>query len=147
MLTEYALALQLGLSRDLIREARVALGIPKNLVKNQACVTAEAAEQIRGYLGATPSEKTAPAASQAQDSVTVVDDQPAAPLPGPVLTLRVLRTVLNPHIILATDGHGILRVRVRSSANFLPNMEIPVRHVQGDLYELARPCPRARGRW
>lgn len=75
-------------------------------------------------------------------------------------TLRVWRTVRNNRIIEAIDpAHEglrpppILRVKVRASQHFtrrLTNgqwMEFPARHIQADLYEIARPGPKARGRW
>lgn len=40
-----------------------------------------------------------------------------------------------------------LRVRVRDNSKFVPGMEMPVRHIAGDLYELACNQPRWRGRF
>jgi len=45
------------------------------------------------------------------------------------------------------DVRNRVRVRVRSDKNFIKGMEIPVWELQPGLYELARACPRARGRW
>lgn len=131
----------------MVRAARRALGAEIAHVKNRTVLAQDEADAVRGYVGCPPSEKAAQPGAQAWDQPSLVDDQPAAPGPGPVVELTVLRRVLNPRILLATDGAGVLRVRVRDSANFMPGMRIPVRHIQGDLYELARPCPRSRGRW
>lgn len=40
-----------------------------------------------------------------------------------------------------------LRVTVRSGANYVRHMEIPARHIAGDVYECTRPDPRWRGSW
>ena len=81
------------------------------------------------------------------------------PLPPPVTLLVWNPRLVNKKLILAyapdTDPHdskNLLRVRVRSSENFLrmvhgKPMELKARHVQADLYELATPCPRWKGRW
>jgi hypothetical protein len=69
--------------------------------------------------------------------------------------LRVVRRVINPHIVLASrmedvvDGRAAVpqRVRVRSSENFIPGMVLRARRVDGDLWELCGRCPRWRGRW
>lgn len=148
-ISEHDLARELGVSRDLVRKARRSLDIPLQMDGKTAVLPDTEAERVRSHLGAPPTEKDAPCLCGASALAPVVTDSaPAAPPPGQeVVTLRVHRIVQNPHIILATDGLCILRVRVRSSANFIVGMEIPARRIQGDLYELARPCPRARGRW
>lgn len=64
--------------------------------------------------------------------------------------LRVLRRVINPHIVLAIEvgaGEAVQRVRVRSSENFIPGMTLRARRVEADLWELAGRCPRWKGRW
>jgi hypothetical protein len=147
MITEKDLAAELGVSRTVIRDARRVLGIQKHAVKNAATLDQEEADAVRGYLGCPPTDKNAAQVGLELPPITVVDDVPAAAGPGEVKNLRVHRRVLNQRIILAADGNAVVRVRVRNSENFLPGMLIPVRHIQGDLYELARACPRSRGRW
>lgn len=62
-------------------------------------------------------------------------------------TALVSRFTKNDRILMAMlDGQEI-RVKVNSSRHFIPNMEIPVEHVQEDLWKLVGRCPRARGRW
>lgn len=64
-----------------------------------------------------------------------------------VVQLVVAKIVANPRMVLATDGKKMYRVKVASNAHFVPRMTIPVRIVRDDVAELARPCPRQKGRW
>lgn len=61
--------------------------------------------------------------------------------------VAVTRFTRNHQIMMAEHEGQEIRVRVNSSRNFLIGMEIPVAHVQEDLWELIGRCPRARGRW
>ena len=148
MITERQLSEELGVSRTVIRDARRALGLKFAAVKNSTVLAQDEADAVRGYVGCPEAVKTAQPVAQAWDQPTLVDDQ-IEPVAGarPFVHLTVLQKVLNPRILLATDGAGVLRVRVRNSENFIKGMKIPVRLIQGDLYELARACPRAKGRW
>jgi len=77
--------------------------------------------------------------------------------PAPIVALRVVRADLkNRRMILAcvpedelAHPKRPLRVRVKAQANFVPGMEIPAQLVAGyaDLYDLARACPRRKGKW
>lgn len=79
------------------------------------------------------------------------------PLQPGVVVLHVWQTVRNGRILEAfkpgTDPAvraNILRVRVRDSKNFIRSvhgkpMELRVRHLQADLYELVGACPRRKG--
>lgn len=149
MITERQLSEELGVSRQVVRNARRALGLEFAAAKNSTVLAQDEADAVRGYVGCPPVEKAAALGAQAWDQPTLVDDQPAAAGPGPVtyLTVSRKRQVLNEHILMATDGKNEFRVEVRSSKNFTKGMEIPVWHIQGDLYKLARPCPRSKGRW
>lgn len=82
--------------------------------------------------------------------------EPAGEKMRTVGRLKVVRRVLNPRIVMASplgdlmgDGRGaaIVRVRVRSSANFVVGMVLQAQQVKGDLWELCGRCPRWRGRW
>jgi len=58
----------------------------------------------------------------------------------------------NVHIVVCEkkDGDGALvRVRVRSNANFLPGMELrALAHPDyRDVFDLVGRCPRMKGRW
>jgi len=61
--------------------------------------------------------------------------------------------VPNPFILLATSGNGptgspvLLRVRVKTKTNFRPGMDVRVKHVAADLYELVGHCPRTPGKY
>lgn len=95
--------------------------------------------------------------------VRMEGDEPALGDRGPpqeatieIAQLRVVRRVLNPHIVLCerlNDGPALgdrglpQRVRVRSSENFIPGMMLRARRVDGDLWELQGRCPRTKGRW
>lgn len=80
-----------------------------------------------------------------------------APVKTEVQTLKVVRADLkNRRMILACvlddrleQPKRPLRVRVQEPGNFVVGMEIPARQVAGyaDLYDLARACPRQKGKW
>jgi len=80
--------------------------------------------------------------------------EPEAKKPA-VIELMARRFPMNTQIVLCDPecevGPGqdkrLVRVKVRDSKNFLPGMRLPCRHLQDDLYELARACPRWRGVW
>ena len=71
------------------------------------------------------------------------------PRPGDVRDLVCVRTYpLNHRIIQARLGETLVRVRVRESAKFTPGMTgLRCRFVGADLWDLARPGPRAKGKW
>jgi len=73
----------------------------------------------------------------------------AATPAAPVVTVlkTTARKTLNPHILLATDGAQLFRVRVRKKDNFRPGMEVRCTHVGADLYELIGNCPRFPGKY
>ncbi len=73
------------------------------------------------------------------------DATPAAPVVT-VLKTTACKT-LNPHILLATDGAQLLRVRVRKKDNFRPGMEVRCTRVSADLYDLIANCPRFPGKY
>lgn len=62
--------------------------------------------------------------------------------------MKVLKTFRNPRIMeCATEEGKVVRVRVRSSENFLPGMELQAFHEQDDVYTFEGRCPRWRGKW
>lgn len=79
----------------------------------------------------------------------IAGDVPVADPAGQTFArLRVERTVPNPNIVLAMCGEMPVRVRVRSSANFVRGMYIEgARHVDGDLWAYEGKLPRLKGRW
>ena len=72
-----------------------------------------------------------------------------------LVPLVVVRLVPNPRIVFcqkknAAEESPLLRLRVRSSENFMPGMEVRAcRPVPGspDLYDMEGNCPRWKGRW
>jgi hypothetical protein len=117
------------------------------------------------YLTRGAVEKLFTAAAQlpAKSRCARSEDDPGAVKTAPakktaeVETLLVVRTDLkNPHLLLACPKgddpdrpEKPLRVRVRSTVNFIRRMEIPAILVDGytDLYDLARSAPRKKGKW
>ena len=80
----------------------------------------------------------------------------AEPDPAEIRLLVVRADLRNARLLLACAidddpdrPKKTVRVRVRSAENFVRRMEIPVRLVAGydDLYDLARNCPRQKGKW
>jgi len=69
----------------------------------------------------------------------------------PVETLYVRCCPINRRIVLACherDLSGpVLRVKVKDNVNFIPRMELRVKHQEGTLYVLVGRCPRFRGRY
>lgn len=118
--------------------------------KKRVCYTLAGVEKIRAHLRLS-GETTAPPTCSAQPGPAI------APLPEPETLLVWNCRLVNKKMLLAykpdTDPHdakNILRVRVRSSENFVrfvhgEPMKLRARHVQADLYELVGPCPRRKG--
>lgn len=74
---------------------------------------------------------------------------------GPVL-LKVVQRCINKRMIqcCALDDNSLMpkkmvRVRVRNNEHFIRHMEVPATLVEGytDLYDLARACPKKKGKW
>jgi hypothetical protein len=148
-ITEAALADQLGIPREVVRKNRrekLRAETDWWMQGNAVWLAAGGAELLTRLLTGSTAKKRRPASPA--NGVTATDDTPAAAAPAAlVVMLRIYKLVLNPHLVLATDGRKVFRVRVQSAANFMPGMEIPARHIQSDLYELARACPRRPGKW
>lgn len=150
MLTpESKLSFVLGPSRNELRRLRgihLQEGTDWLVEKRRVMWTLTGVEKIRAVL-TLPPEKTAPVPACAVPTG----------LPEPVTLLVYNARLVNKKLILAyapgTDPgvpKNILRVRVRSSENFMrfvhgKPMEIKARLVQADLYELAGQCPRRKG--
>lgn len=139
---ESALALELGLTKEAMRDLRkkhLAAG-EFALGRRGMCFTHAAANRLRAALGVSekkaPAEKETPAPSVV--STTVV-------------TLYIKAKPMNKRIVLACADEALMgevvRVRVRSSENFIKGMEIHALHDTGTLYSLVGRCPRFRGRF
>ncbi len=69
------------------------------------------------------------------------------PQPGEAREMIVTRVYRNRKLIGAELDGQLQRIRVQSNKNFRRGMKIPTRHINGDIWELARRCPRWPGRW
>ncbi|XHR29882.1 MAG: hypothetical protein ACFUZC_04875 [Chthoniobacteraceae bacterium] len=149
---ESDLARELGLKKDEIRDLRkkhLAAG-DFSFSKSGITILEAAANRIRAAFGAAKKEggelpliASTPPPSEKKGGPEMASREP--------VTLWVKRCPLNIHIVecclnkeLAGD---VVRVRVRSSANFIPKMEIRALHESGTLYSLVGRCPRYRGRF
>lgn len=161
-----------GVSRNEVRQARkraLVEGSDWWVDNKRVCIAEEGVEKIATELGVMRSENTTEqnVHQRAQNKsdghpvgvYTSQDLKPRALLPeqarsliAPATplkkTVRLFKTCVNPRIIQCRDGDGdLIRVKVKDASKFTPAMEIPIRHIEADLYELDRPEPRWRGRW
>lgn len=73
--------------------------------------------------------------------------------PDTVPNKRTLLCKLKPgqmpphHEKAVTDGHGTAYCRVKCTEKFLVGMEVPARFEGGNVWSIARPCPRRKGKW
>lgn len=142
VVSEVALALELGLSRDGLAEMRkvhCVQGVDWELVKREVRLSLVAAERLKALVGCPDSE----------NKKNGQDGDPGAIL-EPVL-LVVTRGARNARILMAKkkEGGAEVRVRVRSNVNFMAGMEIRATpHPEyDDFFDLVGRCPRQRGRW
>ena len=154
---------RLGISRDemlLIRKTRLAEGVDWCLRKKrvwlaQAGVAKTAA--AKGVAAPVSGCLDAQRADAARDGgVAEAAGKKVAEEKGGAAALVMVRTCVNPHIVLACpEGDDYLRpkktvrVRVRSNANFRRGMALPGILVAGyeDLFDLGRACPKKPGKW
>lgn len=174
-LWESSVAVSLGISRDEIRrlrEAHLVEGTHFRKKNRRICLSEAGAQLLQARLQATPSSPTAPEAPPPSlDAARAEKDAPrdVQQLPGairlpaqaePDVFWLAKKLAHNPRMLIGhfpgTDpslNANQVRIRVKNSANFIfkrPDgapFEIPARKVQGDLYDLARPCPRYPGVW
>lgn len=139
-----------GLTPRLLRSLRseqLREGVHWRLEQGRVCYGAEGVARVQELLDLTRSLETG-AAPPAKANAA------GGPNKAPV-TLKVFRIFgANPKILEAhlperdpAIVKNRVRVRVKNSANFTKGMEIPVTELSAGLYELARACPRSRGRW
>ena len=162
---------RLGLQKDEIRELRqqhLTEGTDWILKKKRVWLSAAAvATLIRvkglGAKTASPNAQTPNAddgealkaesseADSQKKSAPKSETEPVKPL-----TLKVVQRCTNKRMIQCCpmDDNAIMpkkmvRVRVRNNENFVRHMEVPVTLVAGytDLYDLARACPKKKGKW
>lgn len=70
---------------------------------------------------------------------------------GPPIEYKVtfLKLTKNVRVVLAEKNGARVRVLVHGNRNhnFARGMQIPVTHLEGDLYRINCPSPKRRGRW
>lgn len=147
---EAALAARVGLNQDnmrALRRSKLTQGLHWTMQKNRVCYSVAGVQEVQRIMKLSPPQKTPPV-PPGKD--TAQPDHSQEPV-----TLHVFRIfAANPHILeahLPDQDPAIvknrLRVRVKDNKNFVKAMPIPVRELAEGLYELARACPRSRGRW
>lgn len=140
---EDALALEFGLTREAIaslRREHLEMEVDWRLISKKVWLAPGGVEKLRARLGC-------PESSAEKNGHGEAPGAPAEPV------LLVVRSIpRNVHIVVCEkkDGDGALvRVRVRSNANFLPGMELrALAHPDyRDVFDLVGRCPRMKGRW
>lgn len=142
---------QVGLGKDElrpIRNGRLKEGEHWSTVGRNIAYSPEGLAELQRVLKISPAEKDAGPAHGS-------NAQRGEPVKPEVITLRVFRTGLkNARVIEAyypthdpADPGNRVTVRVRHAKNFTRGMEIPVIKLRDGLYELARACPRTKGKW
>jgi hypothetical protein len=75
---------------------------------------------------------------------------PVSEEPPPQETFTVLKTMVNPHMLLVTPKNGSegreTTVRVQNNRNFRPGMEVTALHRNNCWWLIGR-CPRYPGKW
>lgn len=138
----------LGISRDVIRDAR------ESLDKDDWCYasakvlyTEKGVRDLLMVLGVQLPEKKP--REKGGLTMAVVLDLSAQPDPEEtgVRVFEVSEKTRNQHVLVCTDGHEVVRVWVRDHTNFLPGMKLCAVHRADDLWDLHGRLPRARGVW
>jgi hypothetical protein len=155
---ESKVAGRLGLSRDMMRALRTAHLVEHVdwlTISGRICLTEEAVGKIAAGLRLPPVADAA--------TISTAETEKSAPGEATGTTARLLvwnskmknRRIIEAYAVGTNPSlrQNILRVRVKNADNFMrvgydgKPMELPVVHVQADLYELVGPCPRKKGRW
>lgn len=99
--------------------------------------------RIAGLLPAPPGCEGFPI-----EAVLVVFKSPSTISNRKILVCRVKPGQMPEHHLKAvTNDAGLAHVRVQKSDHFITGMELPARHASGNVWDIARPCPRRKGRW
>jgi hypothetical protein len=143
------LALELGLTRETmasLRREHLQEGVDWTLNAKKVWLVPAAAERLKAQLGCPD----LPAGKNGHGEAPGAKAEPVE------LVVRLIPR--NIHIVVCEKkedgdrgdfGAGLVRVRVRSNANFLPGMQIrAMPHPDySDVFDLVGRCPRQRGRW
>jgi hypothetical protein len=146
---------QLGIQKDEIRELRqdnLTEDVQWKLWHKRIWLSLEAVQRLMSLKGISQkngAQKAAGANADDGDPLkSTITKKPAAPEP---VTLMAVRATRNPHILAACmpdDNPACpkkpLRVRVKTAANFRPQMKFQAVLVAGykDLFDLVGPHPR-----
>lgn len=147
---ESSLSRSMGIPRGSLREARSKLleGTDWAMVNNAVMYSETGMKRLERVLtGKTeygPTAHAEKATGPVNDSDAALVHAPAPPVQKKCVVTSVTR---NRQILMANIDEKDCRVRVRSSENFVPGMELTVHHIDEDLYEFIGRCPRAKGRW
>jgi hypothetical protein len=139
---EADLVAALGLARALVRDVRteqLTRGTHWQHVAGAVRYSDEGRDRLHLILKAEP-----------QKNLAEIPAEPGAEPaePSGLRELVCLRTyTMNRRIVQAQLGEEIVRVRVKDSAKLTAGMVMRCTHVQADMWELAQPLPRWRGKW
>ena len=151
-LWESRLCASTGLNKDelrAIRKGKLTEGLHFIICKKRVCYSPQGAQEVHRLLQVLGNGKNAAASPRGNA------EEPEAVKAPVTITMKVFRQGLkNPRVIEAhlpeqdpADPQNRRTVRVRKQGNFIRGMEIPVIELRPGVYELARPCPRWRGKW
>jgi hypothetical protein len=136
------LALELGLSREamaLLRREHLEEGTDWILNLKKVWLAPAAIEKLKEKIGCPD----LPAQNNGHGEAPGANGEP--------ISLIVSSVPRNIHIVVCEkkEGGALVRVRVRSNANFIVGMELRgVPHPDySDVFDLVGRCPRQRGRW
>ncbi len=141
-LPEAEIVTSLGLARALVREVRGAdliRGQDWQHVQGTVRYSTAGRDRLLARLNVVLTKKK----SEGADASV----HPLAPEPGDHRELICEKKPRNRRIVFARLGDALVRVRVKDSTRILPGMTLRCAFVQADLWELAQPLPRSRGRW
>lgn len=162
--TERNVATEIGLSSEAIRELRLKYLDPEEdwaLVRGLVRYTKKARDILLTAVRIPPAEAPsvapagaeAPTQSEAAETLRAIGPGGAWTIledPRPWRPAEVTGRYKNRRVFLArllVEPFTIVTVRVRDSEKFLVGMEVPVRAIDVNLYELASRLPRWPGRW
>lgn len=152
LLSEKELAETIGVNRQKIKEIRkeyLTENQDWDLVRGAIRISNSGVKKICEFLkisskNAAPEEGPLPPAPIDDKAVTTA----LVKYERKKAVVTVNRFFRNRRIIECLNDQGEpIRVRVKTNHNFRSGMKAPVYQVSEDLWELARACPRFRGRW
>lgn len=154
---ESELSEQLGVARGdvrVIRSEQLEQGRDWAHIRGAVRYTATGWSRLLGILKISlpaeppPSLPAPPPEDLAPKNLGGQPPAPASPLePGALRLLVIVRGFRNPRIVSARLDDLPARVRVRDSINLMPGMTMKCRFIREDLWDLAQPLPRRRGKW